>query len=487
MLRGKMVVGFMALGLLLGNSWRASAEELPELPASAPRVGTVCNAGQLVRVGLKTGKKVAVRAAGGMRIAGGLCSEPLAVEAVPWIGALYDDCQPDTGTSELKNHLVKGWCLRDNRGNLTFDLRINSADPEDVLELFYCCGRQAGGSAAYRGSLTLIPTASGEVQPINILPLESYLSGVVPREVPAKFHPQALQAMTCVARSYTLSHLGQHRSQGFDLCDSVHCQVYGGAGGESANVNAIVAQSAGQVLSSGGRPIDATYHAVCGGWGAEPQDIWEGRVRQSYLRALPDAANDGRTEALARLTGQGGDCFVNKRDRRGRDCLVLSDSEKLWRDFIDNPPQAFCQKATRFRWHREFTRRDLLDRLRVSLPQMLGIKPDALGSRLDLRVVRRSAGGRVAEMVIATELGEIRLGGDKVRWLTSGGRIGADGLQSSFFYITKNGDNIVFKGCGWGHGVGLCQEGAQGRALAGHNARQILKHYYPGAVLQRID
>ena len=78
----------------------------------------------------------------------------------------------------------------------------------------------------------------------------------------------------------------------------------------------------------------------------------------------------------------------------------------------------------------------------------------------------------------------MRVGGDKVRWLTSGGRIGTEGLQSSFFYVTKNGEQIVFKGCGWGHGVGLCQEGAQGRALAGQSASQILQHYYPGTVLQ---
>ena len=480
---GKIIVGGLALSLLLGSAFRAAAEDLPELPAAAPRPGAVCTAGQLVRVGLKTGAKVVVRAAGGMRIAGGLCSEPLSFEAVPWVGAVYADCSAgsDAQTNGSSSGAGRGWCLRDNRGDLMFDVSISPAHPEEVLELFYCSGQQVGEGSIYRGSLTLMPTASGRLQPVNVLPLESYLSGVVPREVPAKFHPQALKAMTCVARSYTLSHLGQHSAQGFDLCDSVHCQVYGGAAGENANVNAIVTESAGQVLWSGGRPIDATYHAVCGGWGAAPQDVWDGRAALPYLQARPDTVNGAEAARSAELMGKGADCFVTKTDSRGRKQQVLSDAEKLWRDFIDNPPQAYCQQATRFRWEKSYTVEELLQRLRVSLPYMLGIKETALGSRLDIRVVKRTAGGRAAEMVIATELGEIRVGGDKVRWLTSGGRIGAEGLQSSFFYVTKSGDRIVFKGCGWGHGVGLCQEGAQGRALAGQSAEQILRHYYPGA------
>lgn len=485
MLSRRMLIAGMALGLSICGVAGANAEELPDLPPSAVHIGEVCTSGQLIKVGLAAGTKLIVRANSGLRIGGGLCSKPLVLEAVPWVGAVYEDCQAGLTDTHNSAPQVKGWCLRDNFDNLTLGLELHPSHPDEAVELFYCQGNEIVSSAAYRGSLSFHPTNSGQVQPVNILPLESYLSGVVPREVPAKFHPEALRAMTCVARSYTLTHLGQHRAQGFDLCDSVHCQVYGGLAGERASINAIVAKSAGQVLVYGGKPIDATYHAVCGGWGAAPQDVWAGRAALPYLQARTDIVQDSRTVRLANLNGKIADCFVEKTDKQGRKQLVLSEAEKSWRDFIDNPPQAYCGHATRFRWRKAYDAPDLLRRLRVSLPYMLGVKENALGSRLDVRVSKRAPGGRVLELVIATELGEMRLGGDKVRWLTSGGRIGADGLQSSLFYVTKEGQQIVFKGCGWGHGVGLCQEGAQGRALSGQSAEQILQHYYPGANLQR--
>ena len=69
--------------------------------------------------------------------------------------------------------------------------------------------------------------------------------------------------------------------------------------------------------------------------------------------------------------------------------------------------------------------------------------------------------------------------GDSIRWLFSGGKIGTAGLQSTFFEVEKKGEIYVFKGGGWGHGVGLCQQGASGRAKAGQSYEQILSHYYP--------
>ena len=93
----------------------------------------------------------------------------------------------------------------------------------------------------------------------------------------------------------------------------------------------------------------------------------------------------------------------------------------------------------------------------------------------------------MAELKLSAEPADLTLGGDSVRWLTSGGKIGAGGLQSSLFYVDITGvgeaRSIRLRGGGWGHGVGMCQEGAAGRAKAGQNYRQLLMHYYPGTVL----
>ncbi|MBQ7569213.1 SpoIID/LytB domain-containing protein [bacterium] len=469
--------------LLAGAALESFAGDIPELPAPCPSAGSVCASGPEVRVGLASADRIIVRSASGVRVNGNHVYEAWACEAAPWIGAVYGGASPASSAAYAET--APGWCLRGIDGDLQLAADVVPAGSGDVLELFrWEEDGTVGTGTAYRGSLRFIATGRGQIQPISILPLESYLSGVVPREVPASFHSQALQAMACVARSYTMSHLGQHRRQGFDLCDTVHCQVYGGLSAETSNVNEVISSSAGKVLAVSGKPIDATYHAVCGGWGDAPQNVWKGQRSQPYLQARADTVtSDRRIKKLASLGPNSADCFTVKKDRRGQEHTVLSEAEKLWRDFIDSPPGSFCQNATRFRWEQKYSNEDLLERLRQSLPQLIGIKPEALGKKLDVRVTKRSPGGRVAELQVSTELGAFALGGDKVRWITSGGRIGREGLKSSFFYVTKEQGRTVFRGCGWGHGVGLCQEGAQGRALAGQSCAKILEHYYPGASL----
>lgn len=463
----------IAMAGVLGTAW---AGEEPELPELTYQPSAVCTAGQPVRVGLKTASAVAVVAQGGVRQDGIALGERTFWKAVRWIGP----CPSwDAESGEATNC---GWRLRGDDGHLYGRVCLAPVNSGEPLELYR---EQNGGyqGSVYRGKLYLQINGQGQIQPINELPLESYMCGVVPSEVPARFHEQALRAMACVARTYTLSHLGAHRAQGFDLCDSVHCQAYGGVQGEAAVVSRVVADTAGLILSSNGRPIDATYHAVCGGWGEAPQNVWDKRAALPYLQARTDVSADARLATWSKLFPAGGSCFVDKRQTNGKRVMVLSSLEKAWRDFVDNPPKSFCQAATRFRWRQSYTLQDLRARLRQSLPVTLGAKPESLGERLDLRVTRRSAGGRVAELLIASERGSFKVGGDKIRWLTSGGRIGAEGLKSNFFYVTRQNGEFVFVGCGWGHGAGLCQEGAQGRALAGQDFRQILRHYYPGAVV----
>ncbi len=75
---------------------------------------------------------------------------------------------------------------------------------------------------------------------------------------------------------------------------------------------------------------------------------------------------------------------------------------------------------------------------------------------------------------------------DKMRWITSGGKIGTGGLPSTFFYVEDDKKNYVFTGGGWGHGVGMCQEGARGMAEKGSVDRDIIKHYYHDTQLKDI-
>jgi stage II sporulation protein D len=112
------------------------------------------------------------------------------------------------------------------------------------------------------------------------------------------------------------------------------------------------------------------------------------------------------------------------------------------------------------------------------------------GSLLDLEVAERSALGRVSRLrILGTECSHA-VEKDAIRWILSGGRIGTGGLNSTLFFIEKEGEGdelaFTFRGGGWGHGVGMCQEGARGRALSGQDYRAIISHYYPGTAIEKI-
>ncbi|MGZ4497966.1 MAG: SpoIID/LytB domain-containing protein [Nocardioides sp.] len=138
------------------------------------------------------------------------------------------------------------------------------------------------GTRAYRGTLrSASATSSGRVRDtVNVLPLDAYLRGVVPREVPALWEPAAVRAQAVAARTYA-AYEREHDGHGYyDLCDTSHCQVYGGYAAEDPHSDAAVAATAQQVLTSGGDLAFAQFSASDGGYtvdGGYP-----------YLAAAPD-------------------------------------------------------------------------------------------------------------------------------------------------------------------------------------------------------
>lgn len=314
---------------------------------------------------------------------------------------------------------------------------------------------------AYRGQLEAAarPAPQAAFSLINLLPLDAYLAGVVPSEVPNTFPAEALKAMAVVARTFCLSHLERHKAEGFDVCSEVHCQVYRGLASESEPTNRAIAQTLGQVLTYAGKPVDASFHACCGGYGVDVDATWP-HPAVAYLKGTPDF-----DQVLASDLG-------NERDLR---------------KWLAAPGDAYCSSAGRFRWDEKMRWSDLEARLEASLPAIVGKDFKGLGALKDIRVSVRDVSGRVAKLVIEGEKGTYTVGGDATRWITSGGKIGTGGLNSSLFVIDLEGagaDRVVhFRGGGWGHGVGLCQEGAAGRASAGQGYTEILAHYYRGAEL----
>lgn len=143
------------------------------------------------------------------------------------------------------------------------------------------------GGTAYRGAIEALPRQDG-IQRVNVLPIETYLRGVVPAEMGPLQYPsrEALEAQAVAARTYAFRNLGQFEEEGYDLCDSPRCQVFRGASVEHPLTDRALRETSGEVLFHGDRPVRAYFTASCGG---HTEDLAEVFVEESapYLGGVP--------------------------------------------------------------------------------------------------------------------------------------------------------------------------------------------------------
>ncbi len=304
---------------------------------------------------------------------------------------------------------------------------------------------------AYRGRLFVTVDASGKLAAVHGVALEELLRGLVPSEMPAGSPLEALKAQAVTARSNVLAQLGtRHLTDPWVLCSEVHCQAYRGESAQTARTDQAVRLTQGEALF--GRDdhalVDAVYSAVCGGHGEDNDAVWPVRPSAS-LRGRPDLPGKAWTGDL--------------RDDAGL------------REFLDHAPRGWCARARaaparRYRWERRFTRPEL-DRLVAKL---------GVGPVRALRVTGRGVSGRALALRVRGESGEVEVHGElAIRRLLGN-------LSSAMFTVEWSGGEWVFRGGGWGHGAGMCQWGAVGRAEAGQGYREILRAYYSGAEVARI-
>ena len=302
----------------------------------------------------------------------------------------------------------------------------------------------------FRGVIRVVASDTGIVV-VNVLPLEWYLRGVVPLEIGgprAGNEEAAVEAQAIAARSYTVVRLaategGSSRNTSYDLLSSVADQVYGGADAERPFSNQAVARTAGLVLRYGGRVVSAPYHSTCGGETAAPDEVWRAG-NEPFLQRVSD-----------RIPG--------------------------------TADRFYCDLSPRFSWTRSFTAAELDAAVKAYLAGYTTVPPGGAGHVRGAAVESRTASGRVARLVLAAERGNFALRGNDIRYVlrAPGGEI----LNSTYFSVQTESSRdgglarLVVKGNGYGHGVGMCQWGAIGRARAGQSARTILATYYPGTTV----
>jgi SpoIID/LytB domain protein len=276
--------------------------------------------------------------------------------------------------------------------------------------------------------------------------LEDYVLGVMRAEGSMESEPEALKALAVAIRTYAMKNRGRHAKDGYDFCSTTHCQrflagvrsprVSKGSDDEQAlpdgrasdRMLQAVRTTAGQtLLDDRGQLVDAYFGASCGGETANVGSLW-GVTPPPYLRGV-------------------------------RDEYCLSGPHAAWTDTI--------------------TRANLLRALQSD-------DRTNVGARIDQIVVsKRDASGRAEFITLEGEHRKSVRGWDFK--IVVGRVLGWNVLKSSRFEISRSGSNFVFRGSGFGHGLGLCQEGAHVMAARGASYQRILEKYFPGTSVRRDE
>ena len=253
--------------------------------------------------------------------------------------------------------------------------------------------------------------------------LEDYVLHVVANEASVEDQTEALKALAIAARTYALKNLGRHKEQGYDFCSTTHCQRFESVVSRPA-LAAAVKETAGMVLHDDkNQIIDAYFSASCGGTTANLKSLW-GNEAPAYLRGVSDD---------------------------------------------------YCNTGPHYRWT------DVIDSAQLANALRSDPRTDVGQNIRALSVAHYDQTGR-AEL--------ISIAGDRRRtingWefkLIVGRALGWNVLKSSRFNVSRSGSQFVFRGGGFGHGLGLCQEGSHVMAQRGQSHQQILAHYFPGTSL----
>lgn len=276
---------------------------------------------------------------------------------------------------------------------------------------------------SYRHALKIWREQNGTISVVNVVGIEDYLKGVLPREMTATWGFEALKAQAVASRTYALFKAIEKKAERSVLSQDVLSQVYGGKSAENPATSRAVEATAGEILTHHGKIFPAYFHSTCGGRTTRADYQW-------------------RVEEHPVLQG------------------VVCD---------------FCRESKHYRWSASFKTEEIRQRLRKAGVPVKSIQRIVLAEP--------DASGRPRMIVVEDGQQKFRLNSNDFRLWVDPMKLKSILISS----VDWEGDSIRFRGKGWGHGVGLCQYGAKKLAELGYTYRQILDHYYPDAELTTLE
>lgn len=352
----------------------------------------------------------------------------------------------DDETTQITQELAPGESLSLTPDNDIFQngsIRITTQQDTDRITINSLT--RGYGIPSYRGTLELFSTAEGIVI-VNELPVEVYLYGVVPSEMPASYHIEALKCQAICARSYAYC---QMQTFGYPeyyahVDDSVSYQVYGNSKEQESTTQAII-ETSGMKVWHQNQVVKTYYYSTSSGHSTSVE-AW------------------GTT---------------------------LNDSNQFLKgvSICDEEGNAYEKNLPWYRWEATIPSQTLCNLIELNTGQ-------EIGSLKNIEITKQGTGGVALQLTITgttktitvdTE-NKIRsaLGGNGYQITKQDGTVidSTKLLPSAFFTVAKNGENYIIKGGGYGHGIGMSQNGANEMAKAGKTCEEILEFFYPDIQVQ---
>ncbi|MGZ3866404.1 MAG: SpoIID/LytB domain-containing protein [Bacteroidia bacterium] len=283
-------------------------------------------------------------------------------------------------------------------------VRLYSPDQEKTFKVK--CVNPERKARFFNDNLTV--TIEGDIlRMINESLLDNYIAGVSEAESGAYSQIEFYKVQAILARTYALSHISKHQTEGFNMCDQVHCQAFFGKSNEAKIIQAVNATRGKVVVDEDMNLITAVFHSNSGGQTVNSEDVW-GKPT-TYLRGVVDT---------------------------------------------------FSYKMPNARWTRKIAISDWLDYLKIKHNYPVddsSARKLALSFKQEVRKVN-------------LEYGNIRVPLKNVRTDFQ--------LKSTYFSLETAGDTLILNGRGFGHGIGMCQEGAMRMTKNGYNYKDVLNFYY---------
>jgi stage II sporulation protein D len=277
------------------------------------------------------------------------------------------------------------------------------------------------GDKMYQGTIEIFKDAKGKLNVVNDLFLETYLRGVLPKEVSVNWPEETLKAQAIASRTYALFKMIEKQNEPYDVAADVSSQVFGGKDAHHKNSDQAIKMTEGLIMTYQGRIFPAFFHSNSGGYTTQASNVW--RINENPVFRGVESS------------------------------FSLGENHGAWKD--------------------EFAIKEIETAL-----QKLGVFVKGI---TQIEGTEYDASGRPTYLVIHHSKGKKKILSSEFRLALGAFKFKSTRLTS----ILKMGDKFSFRGYGWGHGVGLCQYGSKKLGTLGYTHQEILSYYYPGSRLLR--